>query len=143
PMVDTGRVTARYMRITVNSANLPTAADQIRTIIETDYADRVSVVEFKVFQESIPVSVSDNDVPQRMSPPLKRLGALTCVLQKAGVVSLNVIDISGRTVYCRAFSAPAGPLLLRTADLPLAPGTYIGTLTLPDGIKGGAVKLVK
>jgi hypothetical protein len=32
------------------SADIPTSQAELRTIIETDYADRVSVVEFKVFE---------------------------------------------------------------------------------------------
>ena len=52
PVVDTGAITARYLRITVLSAPLPVAAAEIRTIIQTDYADRVSIVEFKAFASS-------------------------------------------------------------------------------------------
>jgi Glycosyl hydrolases family 43/F5/8 type C domain len=54
PVVDAKSVTARYVRLTVLSADLPTAQAEIRTIIETDYANRVSVTEFKVFQSSAP-----------------------------------------------------------------------------------------
>ncbi len=54
PVVDTGAITARYLRITVLSAPLPVAAAEIRTIIQTDYADRVSIVEFKAFASSTP-----------------------------------------------------------------------------------------
>jgi hypothetical protein len=49
PVIDVGPATARHLKLTVLSANLPTAPDEIRTILETDYADRVSVVEFKAF----------------------------------------------------------------------------------------------
>jgi hypothetical protein len=141
PMVDTGRVTARYMRITVNSANLPTAADQIRTIIETDYADRVSIVEFKVFQSSIPVAVKS--VGSGESMPARRHGIIGCVLAKAGNVTLKVFDVSGRTVYRREFNAPAGALSIKTAGLPLVRGIYCGVLTLPDGARGDVVRFVK
>ena len=54
PVVDTGAITARYLRITVLAAPLPTAAAEIRTIIQTDFADRVSIVEFKAFASSTP-----------------------------------------------------------------------------------------
>ncbi len=54
PIVDTGAITARYLRITVLAAPLPTAAAEIRTIIQTDFADRVSIVEFKAFASSTP-----------------------------------------------------------------------------------------
>jgi hypothetical protein len=47
---DSKSVTARYLRLTVISADLPTDSAETRTILQTDYADRVSVVEFKVFQ---------------------------------------------------------------------------------------------
>jgi hypothetical protein len=54
PVVDVGPFTTRYLRITVLSANIPTAAAEIRTIIQTDYADRVSIVEFKAFESTSP-----------------------------------------------------------------------------------------
>jgi hypothetical protein len=49
PIADSKSVTARYLRLTVLSADLPTDSSEIRTIVETDYADRVSLVEFEVF----------------------------------------------------------------------------------------------
>jgi len=49
PVVDAMGVTARYMRLTVISADIPTASAEITTILQTDYADRVGVFEFKVF----------------------------------------------------------------------------------------------
>ncbi|MES1179002.1 MAG: family 43 glycosylhydrolase [Myxococcales bacterium] len=52
PLVDVNSVTARYLRLTVLSADLPTTASEIRTIVETDFANRVSVVEFKAFQNA-------------------------------------------------------------------------------------------
>jgi hypothetical protein len=54
PVLDVGPATARYLKITVLSASLPTASAEISTILQTDYADRVSVVEFKAFQNSSP-----------------------------------------------------------------------------------------
>jgi len=52
PVTDSHPATARYLRLTVLSANLPVAQGEIRTILQTDYADRVSVVEFKVYQSA-------------------------------------------------------------------------------------------
>ncbi|MEO5770165.1 MAG: family 43 glycosylhydrolase [Polyangia bacterium] len=49
PVLDAAPATARYLRLTLLSADLPTARDEIRTIVETDYADRVSVSEFSVY----------------------------------------------------------------------------------------------
>ncbi|MBN1309392.1 MAG: family 43 glycosylhydrolase [Chitinispirillaceae bacterium] len=49
PVVDSATITARYMKITVLSADLPTSNNELSTILQTDYADRVSVFEFKVF----------------------------------------------------------------------------------------------
>lgn len=54
PITDVQSATARYLRLTVLSADLPLASAEIRTILQTDYADRVSVVEFKVFQNAAP-----------------------------------------------------------------------------------------
>ena len=141
PVVDTGRITARYLRITVISANLPTAADEIHTIIETDYADRVSIFEFKVFQSSTPVSVLNNNKQQHSFS--YRKGTITCTLEKGGCVYLNIVDISGRTVYHREYMAAAGEFSLKTANLSLAPGIYFGLLTLPDGKKGNVMRFVK
>ena len=42
------------MRVTVLSADIPSAPAELRTIIETDYADRVSIVELKVFEKAVP-----------------------------------------------------------------------------------------
>ncbi len=52
PVADVGPFTARYLKVTVLSANLPTASGEIRTILQTDYADRVSIVEFKAFEST-------------------------------------------------------------------------------------------
>jgi len=49
PVADPLGVVARYLRLTVLSADIPTASAEITTILQTDYADRVGVVEFKVF----------------------------------------------------------------------------------------------
>lgn len=54
PIMDSKPVTARYLRLTVLAADLPTAQSQTKTIVQTDYADRVSVVEFKAFQSANP-----------------------------------------------------------------------------------------
>ncbi len=136
PITDTGRVTARYMRITVLSANLPTAVNQINTIIQTDYADRVSIVEFKAFQNATSQILNRNGQRRGVAPR-------TCILEKAGRVNLNIVDISGRTVYRQETMAPAGEFIWNTARVPLAPGAYFGVLTLPDGKKGNAVRFVK
>jgi hypothetical protein len=45
PITDVKSATARYLRLTVLGADLPDAQAEIKTIIQTDYADRVSVVE--------------------------------------------------------------------------------------------------
>jgi hypothetical protein len=140
PMVDTGHVTARYMRITVLSANLPPSS-QTNTIVETDYADRVSVVEFKVFQLSIPVSVALRE--ERVFHSLPRNGTIACVLEKAGTVSLRVVDIAGRTVHRREFPAPAGEFTVTTDGLPLVPGTYFGMLNVTGGTRSEVVRFVK
>ena len=140
PMVDTGRSTARYMRITVLSGNLPPAS-QTNTIRETDLDTLVSIVEFKVFQSSIPVAVKiTSEKPQASLP---RRGTIACRLKKAGTVFLDIFDVSGRIVYHGDFSAQGGDVILKTADLPLAPGTYCGTLTLPEGEKNVVVRFVK
>jgi F5/8 type C domain len=52
PVTDSRIATARYLRLTVLSANLPVAQAEVRTIVQTDYADRVSVVELNVYQSA-------------------------------------------------------------------------------------------
>lgn len=54
PIVDVATATARYLKVSLLSAELPTAQGEISTILETDYADRVSIVEFQVFQNASP-----------------------------------------------------------------------------------------
>jgi len=58
PVVDSSNVTARFMKITLLSADLPVSNSEISTILQTDYADRVSIFEFKVFGSEI-VKVGD------------------------------------------------------------------------------------
>jgi len=52
PVVDVNPTTARYLRITVLGADIPSAAAEIPTILQTDFADRVSIVEFKAFERA-------------------------------------------------------------------------------------------
>ena len=112
PVIDTGRITARYVRITVISANLPTASGEVGTITQTDYAERVSIVEFKAFRSSTPVSVINIDNERRpeftyrkgnLSPAsctFKAVGERIFVPQTAGAGyprgAIEIYDIAGR-----------------------------------------------
>lgn len=127
PIIDSNKVTARYVKITVLSANLPTASNEIKTILETDYADRVSIVEFKVFGDTIPTGING------LSD--KRRGTLTCNSRKAGLGSITVFDIKGRTIYNAAVKIPAGGYSFDISKLSMAKGIYFGYLNLPDGTK--------
>ena len=127
PVIDSNRVTARYIKITVLSANLPTSSNEIKTILETDYADRVSVVEFKVFGDTMQTGIR--------SASGKQKGTLICNSRKAGLGSISVFDVKGRTVYSAAVMIPAGGYTFNIAKCSIAQGIYFGFLNLPDGTK--------
>ena len=128
PVIDSNRVTARYIKITVLSANLPTESKEIKTILETDYADRVSIFEFKVFgDDTIKTGIRSLSRNQK--------GTMTCNSRKAGIGSITVFDVNGRTVYSAAVMIPAGGYAFNIAKLSIAQGVYFGFLNLPDGTK--------
>ena len=62
PVVDSLSTTARYLRLTVLAADIPTAADEINTILQTDYADRIGVFEFKVFAPIVTIPAHRDSV---------------------------------------------------------------------------------
>ncbi len=118
PVVDTGRAAARFIKITALSANLPAAQNEIRTIIETDYADRFGIAEFKVFQGGAVPARSDNS-PGRGS---KRPDCPTA----AATVPLAIVNASGRTVRRSLISARQG-ISVADSDLKscgVSPGVY-------------------
>jgi hypothetical protein len=93
PVTDSGLATARFVKITVLSANLPTATNEIKTILETDHADRASIVEFRVFKAGAAPVISKNARPVSDSPSATHL---TIVNASGRTIALS--DISGKQI---------------------------------------------
>ena len=90
-------------------------------------ADRVSIVEFKVFSDSIRTGT------QGLSGKRKGTPAYNC--RKTGLGSITVYDIKGRTVYTAAVTIPEGGYSFDIAKLSVAKGIYLGFLNPPNGTK--------
>ena len=138
PVIDSNKVTARYVKITVFSADLPTATNEIGTILETDYADRVSIVEFKVF------AVDQTGVRDRQpgNPERKKAG-ISYEMKKPGPVTIRIIDPSGRAVLRMREFNDAGHHTLNTARLPLGHGVYYCILAVPGAADRTEIRFVK
>jgi hypothetical protein len=125
PEIDTGTVNARFMKITLLSANLPTVAAQISTIIQTDYADRLGIWEFRVFA---PTATPVLEQGARSGRPQ---GDLTYALNVPGRVTIRMVDAAGRTVYRSGGFAASGSYVVHPAGFPLVHGVYLCMVTVP------------
>ncbi|MBN1130489.1 MAG: family 43 glycosylhydrolase [Chitinispirillaceae bacterium] len=139
PVVDSGRVTARYVRITVLSADLPTASAEISTILQTDYADRVSIFEFKAFG-SAATGVGRGGVP---SAPSARSGALSYVMDRDGIADIVIVNTAGKAVFRSREGKPPGTGAVRPAELGLPPGVYLCQIRTPGALSRSVVNLVR
>jgi hypothetical protein len=95
PVVDTNHITARYLKLTLLSANIPTASQEISTILQTDYANRLIVFEFKVFADVLTGS--------KFSPPAIKNnhffnGKFAYKVSTPETVEIHVSDLSGRVL---------------------------------------------
>jgi len=122
PVVDLLGATARYLRLTVLSADIPTASAEINTIVQTDYADRVGVLEFKVFGPATTAVKSDRSrIPGRET--LRTSGNV--LVFPAGFQGMSkrlfVFDYAGKLV--RKGTTRSDRIDLRK-DLALPSGTY-------------------
>jgi hypothetical protein len=115
PVVDSLATTARYLRLSVLSADIPTAGGEINTILQTDYADRVGVVEFKVFAPG-PTSVSAQSLRTDVFARGVRWSAGALRLSEAKSGKVQIIDSRGNT---RIVDAVGG--VARTGQLPMGP----------------------
>ena len=117
PVIDSNTVTARYIKITLFSADLPASNSEISTILQTDYADRVSMFEFKVFGSEI-VKIADK----------KAFKSYFNADAKKDPIYLSIYSLTGR--LCNYISVPnitrgsiTTTINQMTTDLPA--GTYI------------------
>jgi hypothetical protein len=136
PLVDSNKVTARYVKITVNSANLPMLSGQISTIIQTDNADRVSIAEFKVFAAASS-SVNYPIEPSHFSSAVHFMhGIVIYDMARSGVVRLRVVNSIGRVVTERRVNATVGRNMIDMKKLGLNQGIYFGELATSAGAIG-------
>lgn len=140
PEIDSNTVTARYMKITVLSANLPTVTAQITTILQTDYSNRVGIWEFKVFAPKT-TSILEHEIPaNRIAHPL---GALSYEVKTPGQVTIRMINAAGRTVLRSAGYVAAGSYAVNPGRFLLARGVYLCTVTVPGAPEQYAGRFVK
>jgi hypothetical protein len=131
--VDSNKVTARYIKLTVLSFNQPPAS-YLTTIDQTDYHNRVSVIEFQVFKDpASKIMPVENKVYG-----INHVNGLSYELASAGLVRLKVMNAVGIVVLNRTFNSGGGVHTVTTASLPLGKGVYFGTLSVP-GVKNSAV----
>lgn len=126
PVVDATAATARYMRLTVLSADIPTATAEINTILQTDYADRVGVFEFKVFGP--PAGLRKVEASRVSGPAtLRTTGSLVVFPDRFRGMSkkISVYDHSGRLVHQGATRRDWMDLRL---DLGLPTGNFVVTV---------------
>ena len=126
PVVDAMGVVARYLRLTVLSADIPTASAEITTIVQTDYADRVGVVEFKVFGPTTALhGVDAYRVPGQAT--LRTTGNIVVFPERFRGTSkcITVFDYSGKLLHTR--TTRSDWIDLRN-DLGLSAGDYVVTV---------------
>jgi hypothetical protein len=139
PVVDSAKVTARYLKTTVLSAALPTATNEIRTIVETDYADRVSIVEFKAFGEKqVGVRTAAPSMARNVKNP-----DVAYEMKQDGSVEITLINTAGRTVLRRMEIKQRGIHVWNLRNAGVKPGVYICEITMPDGRIGGLLNLTR
>ncbi|MBN2037719.1 MAG: family 43 glycosylhydrolase [Chitinispirillaceae bacterium] len=127
PVIDSAKVTARYLKITVLSADLPTASNQIRTIVETDYADRVSIVEFKIYKDRTS-ALKDGALSHQRHAMFQR------ALNSSGDVTITIINASGRIAAKRRCVKGSASRLLEAVKPVLSPGVYAVQVGMPGAV---------
>jgi hypothetical protein len=127
PVVDSNTVTARYLKLTLLSGDIPTENAQISTILQTDYADRLSVFEFKAFERP-----TTGCKAQPVQPPKRKSGMLTYTMHRKGRVEVVVVSCGGRVVHRHSEMKPCGTFLLRLQDYGIPAGVYVVSIGLPD-----------
>jgi hypothetical protein len=141
PVVDSNRLMARYLKLTLISADLPTASAEISTILQTDYADRVSVFEFKVFGDS--QTKTRTNPMDDVSRPYCRGGIVPYSLQREGMVEIVFINATGRILYHCVERKQRGEYSLRIRDVSLSAGVYCCTVKTPDVMRQWKVNIIR
>lgn len=140
PVVDSNAVTARYVKLTLLSGDIPKASEQVRTIVETDYADRLSVFEFKVFEGPETRAVPDES--SRFLKSNREDGLLSYSMSRRGDVKIRLIDPTGRTVCEKQEIRHSGTYHFHRNDVTAVPGVYILSISTPDNVTQRVVNLV-
>ena len=129
PVVDSNSVAARYLKLTLLSANLPTASAEIKTILETDYADRVSVFEFKVFPDNQTGIINSTTGYSR---DIIRSDRISYEMLRAGPVEVTLLNPNGRIIRRYIETKQSGKSILNTEKFDVSRGVYIVTIKTPD-----------
>jgi hypothetical protein len=139
PVVDAIKVTARYLKVNVLSAVLPTVTNEIRTIVETDYADRVSIVEFKAFKDG------QAGIGPRRTPVMLpvRTGKFTYEMKRDGLVEIVLMNAAGKIVFRRVERKQRGINLWSCRDRGFLPGIYVCMIRTPDALITQAFTLAR
>ncbi len=140
PEIDTGTVTARYMKIILFSANLPTVTAQITTILQTDYANRVGIWEFRVFAPTTTSILEHKNPSHRIAHPM---GALSYEVKTPGQVTIRMVNAAGRTVFRSAGFAAAGSYVVNPGRFSLVRGIYFCMVTVPGADEQCVGRFVK
>jgi hypothetical protein len=126
-VVDSVTVTARYLKVTVLSAALPTAVNEIRTIVETDYADRVSIVEFKAFKDG---QVGVGQKKASMVQSVKK-GVVVYEVKRDGMVEIALMNAAGKVVYRCLERKQRGTCSWNSRGGDVTPGVYCCSIRTP------------
>lgn len=141
PVADSNRVTARYLKLTLISADLPSASAEISTILQTDYADRMSVFEFKVFGNG--QTKTRTNPMDDVSRPNCRGGGVPYSLLREGMVEIVFINAAGRILYHCVERKQRGKYSLRISDVSLSAGVYCCAIKTPDVMRQCKVNIIR
>ncbi|MBN1760923.1 MAG: hypothetical protein JW863_21530 [Chitinispirillaceae bacterium] len=137
PVVDSSAVTARYVKLTLLSGDIPKDDAQIRTIVETDYANRLSVFEFKVF-EDIVTGVTESTTGYR-----KTGEAPGYTVHRKGIVEIVFTDFMGKIRRRRTEERLPGSYALTGNSYGMVPGVYVVSVKTPETTVVRKVRLVR
>lgn len=144
PIIDSNAVTARYLKITVISANLPTTSAVISTMAQTDYTDRVSIFEFKVFAGP----TSSNQYKQSKKEGLGYLmyqnGSIVYKAENTGSVALELLNANGRIIMSKTRLVFTGKnYKWNVHEMPIANGSYMAVIKNQENNRSDIIKFTK
>ncbi|HEX2956788.1 MAG TPA: family 43 glycosylhydrolase, partial [Chitinispirillaceae bacterium] len=122
PVIDSNRVKARYLKLTLLSANIPTASQEISTILQTDYADRLGVFEFKVFAD---VSTDNKTFLPAIKNGHSSRSEFFYKVNTPGIVEIHVSDLTGRVILHQSERKQPGWWNFSLNGFTMPPGLYI------------------